>query len=42
MNTGKSAEITELGVLCPKERPTEFLEAGEVGYMMAGIKVLCA
>jgi len=40
MNTGKSAEITELGVLCPKERPTEFLEAGEVGYMMAGIKTV--
>eukprot|EP00802_Teleaulax_amphioxeia_P006561 Tamp_06565.p1 GENE.Tamp_06565~~Tamp_06565.p1 ORF type:complete len:704 (-),score=221.27 Tamp_06565:546-2657(-) len=40
MNTGKTAEITEVGVLCPKERPVDFLEAGEVGYMMAGIKTV--
>jgi GTP-binding protein LepA len=38
MNTGKSADITEVGVLSPKESPVDFLEAGEVGYMMAGIK----
>jgi len=38
MNTGRSADITEVGVLSPKESPVQFLEAGEVGYMMAGIK----
>jgi len=31
MNTGKSADITEVGVLSPNERATPFLEAGEVG-----------
>ena len=40
MNTGKTAEITEVGVLSPKEDKVEFLEAGEVGYMMAGIKTV--
>ena len=38
MNTGKAADITEVGVLSPKESPVDYLEAGEVGYMMAGIK----
>jgi len=40
MNTGRSADITEVGVLCPNERAVPFLEAGEVGYMMAGIKTV--
>jgi len=28
MNTGRSAYITEVGVLCPNERAVPFLEAG--------------
>jgi GTP-binding protein LepA len=38
MSTGKSYEVTGLGVFTPKREPMELLRAGEVGYVIAGIK----
>lgn len=38
MSTGKEFEITEVGVFTPAPKPVESLEAGEVGYLAAGIK----
>jgi GTP-binding protein LepA len=38
MSTGKSHEIDDLGVFTPKRSPRKVLEAGEVGYVVAGIK----
>jgi GTP-binding protein LepA len=38
MSTGKEFEVQQVGVLVPKPRPTSELKAGEVGYLMAGIK----
>ncbi|MGB9663078.1 MAG: translation elongation factor 4 [Moorellaceae bacterium] len=38
MSTGKEFEITEAGVFTPAPKPVESLEAGEVGYLAAGIK----
>jgi GTP-binding protein LepA len=38
MGTGTRHEVTEVGVFTPGMRATESLCAGEVGYLMAGIK----
>ncbi|ROL41122.1 Translation factor GUF1, mitochondrial [Anabarilius grahami] len=35
---GKSYEVNELGVLRPDQHPTETLYAGQVGYVIAGMK----
>lgn len=35
---GKTYEVNELGILRPDERPTEKLYAGQVGYVVAGMK----
>jgi len=40
MNTGTSFDVEEIGVMSPTQRPVEMLEAGEVGYMVAGIKTV--
>lgn len=38
MSTGKAYEVTGLGVFTPKRVATDILKAGEVGYVIAGIK----
>ncbi|VVC75812.1 Elongation factor 4 [Aquicella siphonis] len=38
MSTGRAHEVTGLGVFTPKRFPTDALRAGEVGYVIAGIK----
>ena len=38
MKTGASYTVTEVGVFCPKPKPTTFLKAGDVGYIAASIK----
>jgi len=38
MSTGKSHEVGGVGVFTPKRTPTPVLQAGEVGYVVAGIK----
>src|SRR5438876_556717 len=38
MSTGRSHEVTGIGVFTPKREATEMLKAGEVGYVVAGIK----
>lgn len=38
MSTGQSYDVNELGVFTPKRSPRDYLEAGEVGYIVAGIK----
>ncbi|MFZ4099626.1 MAG: translation elongation factor 4 [Chlamydiia bacterium] len=38
MATDKQFEVLEVGVFSPKERPVEALHAGEVGYLVAGIR----
>ncbi|MBN3310267.1 GUF1 factor, partial [Amia calva] len=35
---GKAYEVNELGLLRPEEHPTEKLYAGQVGYVIAGMK----
>ncbi len=40
MQTGKKYEADELGYLQMKQVPTESLEAGEVGYVIGGVKSL--
>ncbi|XP_062332559.1 translation factor Guf1, mitochondrial [Osmerus eperlanus] len=35
---GKTYEVNELGILRPEESPTSTLYAGQVGYMVAGMK----
>ncbi|MCP2520763.1 translation elongation factor 4 [Candidatus Aminicenantes bacterium AC-708-M15] len=40
MSTGVSYTVEEIGVLTPKPRKVSVLKAGEVGYMIAGIKEL--
>lgn len=37
-NTGKKYEADEIGVLKLKQEPTQILEAGNVGYIISGIK----
>ncbi len=38
MSTGRNHEVSGVGVFTPKRSPTESLSAGEVGYVVAGIK----
>jgi GTP-binding protein LepA len=38
MSTGRNYEVTGIGVFTPKREPTGILRAGEVGYVVAGIK----
>jgi len=38
MSTGKTFEVTEIGVFRPKMTPVEELSVGDVGYVIAGIK----
>ncbi|MCG6923860.1 MAG: translation elongation factor 4 [Acidobacteria bacterium] len=40
MATGGSYEVEQLGVFTPKPVPVSSLEAGEVGFMIAGIKTV--
>jgi GTP-binding protein LepA len=42
MATGTNYEATQLGVFTPANAPREALEAGEVGYIIAGIRELQA
>src|SRR5690606_30446665 len=38
MSTGKAYEVTGIGVFTPKRLATNVLKAGEVGYVIAGMK----
>jgi len=38
MSSGKSFEVSELGIFAPKPRPVQRLRAGGVGYLVASIK----
>ncbi|MBV8801864.1 MAG: elongation factor 4 [Gammaproteobacteria bacterium] len=38
MSSGKNYEVTGIGIFTPKREPTGILRAGEVGYVVAGIK----
>lgn len=38
MSTGEEYLVDQVGVFTPKHTPTEFLSAGEVGFVIAGIK----
>ncbi|UQB43215.1 elongation factor 4 [Thiomicrospira microaerophila] len=38
MSTGDDHEVTDVGIFTPKRTSQEFLTAGEVGYVIAGIK----
>ncbi|MFN3477066.1 MAG: translation elongation factor 4, partial [Candidatus Methylomirabilales bacterium] len=38
MSTGAVFEVSQVGVFTPEMQPTDRLQAGEVGYIMAGIK----
>ncbi|MBM3201718.1 MAG: elongation factor 4 [Chlamydiae bacterium] len=38
MATGKTFEVIEVGIFSPKEKPVDYLGAGEVGYVIANIK----
>ena len=38
METGKTYEVTEVGVFTPSMKPVEKLEVGDVGYIAASIK----
>jgi len=38
MSTGQNYDVNELGVFTPKRSPKKHLSAGEVGYVVAGIK----
>lgn len=40
MNSGKEAELLELGVFRPEMTPVDALAAGEVGYLATGLKVV--
>ncbi len=38
MSTGRSYEVDQVGIFTPKRTKLEMLQAGEVGYVVAGIK----
>lgn len=38
MSTGRTYDVDQVGVFTPKRTKTEVLQAGEVGYLVAGIK----
>jgi len=38
MSTGRVSQVEAVGIFTPKRRPREVLRAGEVGYVIAGIK----
>lgn len=38
MSTGKAYEVDQVGIFTPKRTKTDILQAGEVGYVVAGIK----
>ncbi len=38
MSRGTTYEVSQVGILTPEMRPTDRLSAGEVGYLIAGIK----
>lgn len=38
MSTGRSHEVNGIGIFTPRRTPTGVLKAGEVGYVVAGIK----
>ena len=38
MSTGRSYEVSEVGIFTPKRNKMDALKAGEVGYVVAGIK----
>ena len=40
MSSGKKYEVGEVGIFSPEMRPVERLSAGEVGYIVSGIKTL--
>jgi GTP-binding protein LepA len=39
MATGKNFEVLEVGVFSPNEKPVDILRPGEVGYILANIKI---
>jgi len=39
MATGKNFEVLEVGIFCPEEKPVDVLRPGEVGYILANIKL---
>lgn len=38
MSTGRAHQVDNVGIFTPKRTPTGLLQAGEVGYVVAGIK----
>jgi GTP-binding protein LepA len=40
MQTGKVFDVTEIGIFTPSAKPTEFLLAGDVGYLAGSIKTI--
>ena len=40
MATGKEFEVSEVGINTPKQLPIEELTVGDVGYIIASIKML--